>query len=145
MQAGSGSSGRGSPARSARSTSFGVLSTWLQAVLRQSRANASLGHPNCTDWVLVEAYSHELSSSGFWPGGGEEGAFYSDAYPVAGGFRRVPGSPAGVLYHPLLRQYLLPSRPRLTAGEGDGRPTTPGAGARALLVAGRSCVAPEGR
>jgi hypothetical protein len=39
------------------------------------------GAPNCPDWVMVEGYSHELSSCGFWPGGGQEGAFYSYAYP----------------------------------------------------------------
>jgi hypothetical protein len=39
------------------------------------------GAPNCPDWVMVEGYSRELSSCGFWPGGGEEGAFYSYAYP----------------------------------------------------------------
>ncbi|HSL07308.1 MAG TPA: DUF5996 family protein, partial [Pseudonocardiaceae bacterium] len=33
------------------------------------------GAPNCPDWVMVEGYSHELSSCGFWPGGGDEGAF----------------------------------------------------------------------
>nr|WP_307785257.1 DUF5996 family protein [Janibacter melonis] len=31
------------------------------------------GAPNCGDWVMVEGYSRELSSCGFWPGGGEEG------------------------------------------------------------------------
>jgi hypothetical protein len=37
------------------------------------------GAPNCGDWVMVEGYSHELSSCGFWAGGGEEGAFYAYA------------------------------------------------------------------
>ena len=44
------------------------------------------GAPNCADWVMVEGYSHELSSCGFWPGGGEEGAFYAYAYPEPAGF-----------------------------------------------------------
>ena len=39
------------------------------------------GVPNCADWVMHEAYSHEVSSCGFWPGGSEEGSFYSYAYP----------------------------------------------------------------
>jgi hypothetical protein len=39
------------------------------------------GAPNCGDWVMVEGYNRELSSAGFWPGGGAEGAFYSYAYP----------------------------------------------------------------
>jgi hypothetical protein len=44
------------------------------------------GAPNCPDWVMAEGYSRELSSCGFWPGGGEEGAFYSYAYPEPEGF-----------------------------------------------------------
>jgi Family of unknown function (DUF5996) len=39
------------------------------------------GTPNCGDWVMVEGYSRELSSCAFWPGRGEEGAFYAYAYP----------------------------------------------------------------
>ena len=38
---------------------------------------------------MVEGYSHELSSCGFWPGGGEEGAFYAYAYPEPEGFARA--------------------------------------------------------
>ncbi len=49
------------------------------------------GAPNCGDWVMEEGYSHELSSCGFWPGGGEEGAFYSYAYPEPAGYRRGRG------------------------------------------------------
>ena len=45
------------------------------------------GVPNCADWVMQEAYSHEVSSCGFWPGGSEEGSFYSYAYPEPEGFR----------------------------------------------------------
>ena len=46
------------------------------------------GAPNCADWVMHEAYSHEVSSCGFWPGGSEEGSFYSYAYPEPAGLRR---------------------------------------------------------
>ncbi len=35
---------------------------------------------------MAEGYSRELSSAGFWPGGGEEGAFYAYAYPEPAGF-----------------------------------------------------------
>jgi Family of unknown function (DUF5996) len=38
------------------------------------------GVPNCGDWVMELAYSHEVSSSGFWPSGGGEGLFYSYIY-----------------------------------------------------------------
>jgi hypothetical protein len=53
------------------------------------------GAPNCADWVMERAYSHEVSSCGFWPGGNEEGSFYSYAYPNlrasrSGGFRPLP-------------------------------------------------------
>ena len=53
------------------------------------------GVPNCADWVMVEGYSHELSSCGFWPGGGEEGAFYAYAYPEPEGFRSAAGAARG--------------------------------------------------
>lgn len=51
------------------------------------------GAPNCPNWVMAEGYSCELSSSGFWPGGGKEGAFYSYAYPEPDGFRAHPVEP----------------------------------------------------
>ena len=66
------------------------------------------GAPNCGDWVMEEGYSHELSSCGFWPGGGEEGAFYSYAYPEPAGFADAAGLPDGAFYDTALRQYLLP-------------------------------------
>jgi Family of unknown function (DUF5996) len=45
------------------------------------------GVPNCADWVMEEAYSHEVSSAGFWPGAGVgEAAFYAYAYPAPPGF-----------------------------------------------------------
>ena len=39
------------------------------------------GVPNCPDWVMREAYSHQLSSCGYWPGGDSGGTFYAYAYP----------------------------------------------------------------
>jgi hypothetical protein len=66
------------------------------------------GAPNCGDWVMEEGYSHELSSCGFWPGGADEGAFYSYAYPEPEGFADAADSPDGVFYDAGLRQYLLP-------------------------------------
>ena len=44
--------------------------------------------PNVAAWVMREAYSHECSSLGFWPGNGGYGraAFYSYAYPEPEGF-----------------------------------------------------------
>ena len=65
------------------------------------------GAPNCPDSVMVEGYSHELSSAGFWPGGGEEGAFYSYAYPAPEGFADA-AVPAGSFYSAELGEFLLP-------------------------------------
>jgi hypothetical protein len=66
------------------------------------------GAPNCGDWVMVEGYSRELSSCGFWPGGGEEGAFYSYAYPEPDGFADQPVGPDGAYYSVENGQFLLP-------------------------------------
>jgi hypothetical protein len=48
--------------------------------------------PNCGRFVMVNAYSHELSSCGFWLGGGpiDEQAFYAYAYPEPKGFKDFP-------------------------------------------------------
>ena len=66
------------------------------------------GAPNCGDWVMVEGYSRELSSAGFWPGGGEEGAFYAYAYPEPDGFANYPAGPDAAYYSTEHRQFLLP-------------------------------------
>ncbi|MGH3778697.1 MAG: DUF5996 family protein [Pseudonocardiaceae bacterium] len=66
------------------------------------------GAPNCPDWVMVEGYSHELSSCGFWPGGGDEGAFYAYAYPEPDGFRDYPIRPDAAYYSSEAGQFLLP-------------------------------------
>ena len=66
------------------------------------------GAPNVGDWVMVEGYSRELSSCGFFPGGGDEGAFYAYAYPQPDGFADHPVSPAEAYYSKDLGEYLLP-------------------------------------
>jgi hypothetical protein len=66
------------------------------------------GAPNCADWVMVEGYSHELASAGFWPGGGEEGAFYAYAYPEPDGYRSRSVRPAEAYYNESGGQYVLP-------------------------------------
>jgi hypothetical protein len=67
------------------------------------------GAPNCADWVMREAYSHEVSSAGFWPGIGlGEPAFYSYAYPEPEGYRSHPLQPAEAYYHEDLREFVLP-------------------------------------
>jgi hypothetical protein len=77
------------------------------------------GAPNCGDWVMVEGYSHELSSCGFWPGGGEEGAFYAYAYPEPDGFADHPIEPREAFYSSEFRQFLLPYEAVRTAAEPD--------------------------
>ncbi len=77
------------------------------------------GAPNCGDWVMVEGYSHELSSCGFWPGGGEEGAFYAYAYPEPEGFADHPVGPEGAYYSSANGQFLLPYETVRTAPEPD--------------------------
>ncbi|MUL81855.1 MULTISPECIES: DUF5996 family protein [unclassified Mycolicibacterium] len=77
------------------------------------------GAPNCADWVMVEGYSHELSSCGFWPGGGEEGAFYAYAYPEPEGFADSVIGPDGAFYSPDFRQFLLPYEAVRTSADPD--------------------------
>jgi hypothetical protein len=61
------------------------------------------------DPVTREAYSHEVISAGFWPGGGEvKGpAFYAYAAPEPAGFAEQPVQPAAALYYPQLKEFLL--------------------------------------
>ncbi|TXR55515.1 DUF5996 family protein [Quadrisphaera setariae] len=77
------------------------------------------GAPNCGDWVMVEGYSHELSSCGFWPGGGEEGAFYAYAYPEPDGFHDTAGLPDGSVYSIEGGQFRLPYEAVRTAADPD--------------------------
>ena len=56
------------------------------------------GAPNCADWVMQLAYSHEVSSCGFWLGDGLEGSFYAYAYPEPAGFAGWNVRPAAAFY-----------------------------------------------
>jgi Family of unknown function (DUF5996) len=75
--------------------------------------------PNCPDWVMVEGYSRELSSCGFWPGGAKEGAFYSYAYPEPDGFAAYPVEPDAAYYNEELGEFLLPYEAVRTADDPD--------------------------
>jgi hypothetical protein len=68
------------------------------------------GAPHVPETVNVEAYSHEVSSAGFWPGGSgaDDAAFYSYAYPEPEGFRTVAVRPDGARYQAKLGLFLLP-------------------------------------
>jgi hypothetical protein len=66
------------------------------------------GVPNCPDWVQELAYSHEVSSCGYWPGGDDGGAFYAYAYPEPPGFAERPVEPAEASYDAALGEFVLP-------------------------------------
>jgi hypothetical protein len=68
------------------------------------------GAPNTPDRVMIEAYSHECASCGFWPGGGAmpEAAFYAYAYPEPDGYRAARVGPASARYDETLREFVLP-------------------------------------
>ena len=68
------------------------------------------GVPHMPDSVVREAYSHEVSSAGFWPGGtgAEYPVFYSYAYPEPQGFRAAPVRPAAASFNAVLAEFLLP-------------------------------------
>ena len=83
------------------------------AVTRFSGRPAPLhpgGIPALPDEVTREAYSHEVSSAGFWPGGGgiDEPAFYSYAWPAPDGFAAAQVEPAGAYFHERLGEFVLP-------------------------------------
>jgi Family of unknown function (DUF5996) len=74
------------------------------------RAPQHPGAPNVADKVTREAYSHEVSSCGFWPGGAgmEQPMFYSYAYPQPTGFGDAPVNPAPAFYSRDFGEFILP-------------------------------------
>jgi hypothetical protein len=67
------------------------------------------GVPNMADWVTREAYSHEVSSCGFWFGGGAiEALFYAYAYPAPEGFKDYSIQPQAAFYSPDMQEFVLP-------------------------------------
>jgi hypothetical protein len=79
------------------------------------------GAPNLGHWVMQEAYSHECSSVGFWPGGGPipEPVFYAYAYPEPEGFRSYPIKPGAARYSEEMREFVLPYEAVRTAASPD--------------------------
>jgi hypothetical protein len=63
--------------------------------------------PNLGPHVMLEAYSHEVSSCGYWPDG-DQGLFYSYIYPEPDGFRDAPVQPDGAYYSEELGEFVLP-------------------------------------
>jgi hypothetical protein len=68
------------------------------------------GIPGLPDWVTREAYSHEVSSAGFWPGGEAfpTPIFYAYAYPTPEGFAEAQVEPAGAFFSEEMGEFMLP-------------------------------------
>jgi hypothetical protein len=67
------------------------------------------GVPNLADWVTREAYSHEVSSCGFWPGSAStEPLFYAYAYPAPDGFADYSVQPDAAYYSTQIQEFVLP-------------------------------------
>jgi hypothetical protein len=94
------------------------------AVTRFSGRAAPLhpgGIPGLPDAVTREAYSHEVSSAGFWPGGGpvDYPAFYSYAYPAPEGFSAQPVTPGAAFFHDKAGEFILPYEAVRNAADPD--------------------------
>jgi hypothetical protein len=80
------------------------------------------GAPNCGPHVMWEAYSHEVSSCGYWPGPpGEEGVFYAYAYPEPPGYRDAPIKLDGARWDDGLGEFILPYEVVRTARDPGAR------------------------
>jgi hypothetical protein len=79
------------------------------------------GVPHLPDEVAWEAYSHEVSSAGFWPGSGaiDYPAFYCYAYPEPAGFRTAPLRPDAAFFSEALGEFILPYDAVRTAAQPD--------------------------
>jgi Family of unknown function (DUF5996) len=80
------------------------------------------GTPGVADSITREAYSHEVSSAGFWPGGDAlpEPIFYAYAYPEPEGFKDFAARPAGAYYNTDFREFVLPYEAVRGAADRDG-------------------------
>jgi hypothetical protein len=77
------------------------------------------GIPNCPDYVQWEAFSHEVCAYGYWPDGGDEGAFYAYVYPAPAGYTDWPVEPGPAYYDPNWGDFLLPYQAVRTADDPD--------------------------
>jgi Family of unknown function (DUF5996) len=77
--------------------------------------------PGLSIEVMREAYSHEVSSAGFWPGGNgvDEPSFYSYQYPTVDTFKRAVVRPAGALFSDQLGEFLMPYDVVRTSSDPD--------------------------
>ena len=79
------------------------------------------GIPNLPDWITREAYSHEVSSCGFWPGSEAMPypVFYSYAYPEPAGFKSATVGPASARYDSTFGEFVLPYDAVRQASDGE--------------------------
>ena len=76
--------------------------------------------PGLPDRVTRDAYSHEVSSAGFWPGGGGVDAmFYSYAYPEPPGYRQYAIRPAAAAFSEAFGEFVLPYEAMRTSPDPD--------------------------
>jgi hypothetical protein len=95
--------------------------------------------PGVATRVMQEAYSHEVSSAGFWPGSGDvDASFYSYAYPMPPGFATMKVQPDGARYDDTLGEFLLPYEVVRSA-------TDPGAALLEFLNSSYEAAAETGR
>jgi len=83
------------------------------------------GIPGLPDWVTREAYSHEVYSSGFWPGGpaSPAAAFYAYAYPVPEGLGEARIVPSDAFWSAEMGEFFLPYDAVRTAANPDAKLT----------------------
>jgi hypothetical protein len=77
------------------------------------------GAPNCGPHVMREAYSHEVSSCGYWPGGDGEGFFYAYAYPTPADYRNQAVEPPEAYWDDAMGEFLLPYEAVRTAHDPE--------------------------
>ena len=77
------------------------------------------GVPGLPDWVTREAYSHEVYSCGFWPGGpsSPSAAFYAYAYPVPDGLSEASIAPPQAFWSGEMGEFFLPYEAVRTADD----------------------------
>ena len=109
---------RGLSARPARCISSGAGFDLAVTRFSGRRAPPHPGSPLAPASVSVEAYSHEVSSCGFWPGArGVAPMFYAYAYPDPPGFAKAPVSPSAAGWDVALGEFLLPYEAVRTAAD----------------------------
>jgi hypothetical protein len=83
---------------------------WGAFDLAVTRFSGKLAPPREGPAFMVEAYSHEVISHGFWPGNAQlpEASFYAYAVPEPEGFKQASVQPGAAYYHGELGEFLLP-------------------------------------